>query len=133
MTRPIPLLAALLVAIAATGCQSRDPSRGGLLQPYRQNIPQGNYVDQQMLSQVKPGMTRDQVRFALGSPLLTDVFHPDRWDYVFRMLYADGTVEQRRVTVHFGNDRVERVVAADPLPAREGVPGAGTPLGGASR
>lgn len=109
---------AALAAVALTGCQTSDPSRGGIFQPYRQNIPQGNYVDQQMLSQVKPGMSRDQVRFALGSPLLADVFHPERWDYVFRFLYANGEADLRRVTIHFDGDRVERIVA-DPLPARD--------------
>jgi outer membrane protein assembly factor BamE len=116
MTRLTPvLLATAVVALAA--CQA-DPTRSGPFQPYRLNIPQGNYVDQQMLSQVKPGMTREQVRFVLGSPLLTDVFHPQRWDYVFRFLYASGEADLRRVTVHFDGDRVARV-EADPLPARD--------------
>ncbi len=118
------LIAVATVALA--GCQASDPSRGGIFQPYRQNIPQGNYVDQEMLSQVKPGMTREQVRFALGSPLLVDVFHPERCDYVFRYLYANGDAELRRVTIHFDGERVARI-DADPLPARDDSAGRGAP------
>ena len=54
------------------------------LDPYLVDVRQGNYVTQDMVAQLKPGMTKDQVRFALGTPLVTDVFHGDRWDYVYR-------------------------------------------------
>ena len=51
--------------------------------PYRIEIQQGNYVSQDMVAQLKPGMTKEQVRFVLGTPLVTDIFHADRWDYVY--------------------------------------------------
>ena len=80
----------LLAALAAAGCASSDRSRSGFLEPYKFSIPQGNYLNQQMLDQVREGMSREQVRLAIGSPLLTDIFHPHRWDYVFRFQYANG-------------------------------------------
>jgi outer membrane protein assembly factor BamE len=55
-----------------------------VVSPYRMEIQQGNFVSQEMLSQLKIGMTKDQVRFVMGTPLITDSFHADRWDYVFR-------------------------------------------------
>ena len=88
----------------------------GLFSPYRVDIPQGNYLDRNTVEQIRPGMTRDQVRFALGTPLHTDPFRPDRWDYVFRFQHASLDAELRRVTVFFKDERVEKV-QADPLPA----------------
>lgn len=103
---------------ALNGCASGDRSQSGFLEPYRISIPQGNYLNQQMLDQVREGMTRDQVKFAIGTPLLTDPFHPDRWDYVFRFQYPNGDAELRRVTVHFNGDAVGRI-DADRLPERD--------------
>lgn len=71
---------------------------------YKIDIQQGNVVTQDMLSRLKPGMTRSQVRFVLGTPLVTDVFHPDRWDYVYRYQKAGKLTEQRRVTAVFEKD-----------------------------
>jgi outer membrane protein assembly factor BamE len=112
-------LAATIAGAIATlsGCQSPNRS-SGLFAPYRVAVPQGNYLDQTMLEQVKPGMTPEQVRFALGSPLLTSVFHPERWDYVFRFQFPDGTAITRRAAVFFHEGRVARV-EAEALPARE--------------
>ena len=90
----------LLLAAAATlaGCAS-DRSRSGFLEPYRFAIPQGNYINQQMLDEVHTGMAPDEVRLRIGTPLLADVFHPNRWEYVFRFQYPNGDSELRRVTV----------------------------------
>jgi len=110
------LLVPLALAIAA-GCAS-DRSRSGFLEPYKIAIPQGNYLNQQMLDQVRPGMSREQVRLAIGSPLLTDIFHPDRWDYVFRFQHPNGDAELRRVTIRFRDDRVA-AIEADRLPERD--------------
>ena len=115
-TRAWPTM--LLVLLAAGGCNSADRARSGFLEPYKFAIPQGNYLNQQMLDQVREGMSRDQVRLAIGSPLLTDVFHPNRWDYVFRFQYPNGDAELRKVTIEFREDRVARV-RADPLPQRD--------------
>lgn len=111
-------LAVLIAGVAAGGCALNDPNRSGLLEPYRIDLPQGNYVTAESVDRVEKGMTREQVRFVLGTPLLRDLFHPDRWDYLFRYRFPDGTVEQRKVTVHFRDDRVASV-EADALPQRE--------------
>ena len=108
----------LLLVGAAAGCASDDRSRSGLFQPYKIEVPQGNYVDQTMLGQLKPGMSREQVRFALGTPLLVDPFRPDRWDYVFRFQHPSGAVDLRRATVFFAEGKVDRV-DADALPASD--------------
>ncbi|MGD9942780.1 MAG: outer membrane protein assembly factor BamE [Burkholderiaceae bacterium] len=116
--RALALAAALAAIAALTACGTRDPNRSGLLQPYRIDLPQGNYLTRTQVDQVKEGMTREQVRFVLGSPLLRHVFQPDRWDYVFRYQFPNGNSELRRVTVRFANDLVSGV-EADELPLKE--------------
>lgn len=115
LARILPIAAcALLLA----GCSSNRQESSGLFSPYRIDLPQGNYVTREMLDQVQPGMTRDQVRAAIGSPLLAPVFRADRWDYVFRYQLPSGRAEQRKVTVRFKDDQVA-AIEADELPLRE--------------
>ena len=114
--RAIPWL--LAAALLAGGCATKDPNRSGLLEPYRIDLPQGNYLTREQVDQVREGMTRDQVRFILGTPLLGQLFQTDRWDYVFRYMHPNGQAETRRVLVRFADDRVKSV-EADPLPLRE--------------
>ena len=109
-------LVALLASLA--GCSTNDRSRTGLFEPHRIDLPQGNYVTQTMLDRIRPGMSAEQVRDILGSPLLGHIFHADRWDYVFRFRHPNGTTEQRKVTVLFKQARVASI-QADALPARE--------------
>jgi outer membrane protein assembly factor BamE len=75
--------------------------------PYRPDIQQGNFVSQEMLDQLKPGMTRDQVKFVLGTPLLSDMFHADRWDYPFYLARGNGELTTSRVTVFFKDNKVD--------------------------
>jgi outer membrane protein assembly factor BamE len=75
--------------------------------PYRPDIQQGNFVSQEMLAQLKPGMTRDQVKFVLGTPLLTDMFHAERWDYPFYLARGNGELTKARVSVYFKDDKVD--------------------------
>lgn len=72
--------------------------------PYRPVIQQGNFVSEEMLAQLKVGMTRDQVRFILGTSLLTDIFHADRWDYPFRLAKGNGETTSSRVVVFFDKE-----------------------------
>jgi outer membrane protein assembly factor BamE len=72
--------------------------------PYRPDIQQGNFVSEEMLSQLKVGMTRDQVRFIFGTALLTDPFHGDRWDYAFRLARGNGEITTSRVIVFFDKE-----------------------------
>lgn len=99
-------------ASANSGLKRTTPTRAGrflgILSPYRIDIPQGNFVSEEMLSQIKVGMTPDQVRFALGTPLITDIFHAERWDYVFRMLKSNDDALSSRVTVFFKDGRLSR-------------------------
>ncbi|MDR1228915.1 MAG: outer membrane protein assembly factor BamE [Azoarcus sp.] len=79
------------------------------LAPYRIDVRQGNYVDETMLAQIKPGMTRDHVRFVLGSPLVADVFRTDRWDYIYRFKPGRGEAQQRTISVFFNGDQFDRI------------------------
>lgn len=86
------------------------------LAPYRPDVHQGNIVTQEMVDQLRQGMTREQVRFMLGTPLLTSEFHKDRWDYPYYLNPLRGSVQSRRLTVFFKDNKVERFVA-DEMPA----------------
>src|SRR5258706_7912711 len=78
------------------------------LTPYRIEVQQGNYVTQEMLALLKPGLTRDQVRFVLGTPMVSDIFHGDRWDYVFMRQRANSSeVEYRRIAVFFEDGKLK--------------------------
>lgn len=126
---PAMALSLLITLGGLAGCASKNPAAGnassastedggvqtvkqrrlfGILSPYRVDIQQGNFVSKEMLAQLRPGMTREQVRFALGTPLLTDIFHADRWDYPFRLQKNNGEIITSRVTVFFKDNLVER-------------------------
>lgn len=85
------------------------------LAPYRPDVHQGNIVTQEMVEQLRLGMTREQVRFMLGTPLLTSEFHKDRWEYVYYLNPRRGPVQNRRLSVVFKDNRLERFVA-DEMP-----------------
>lgn len=78
---------------------------------HRIDVRQGNFFTAETVAKVKPGMTREQVKFLLGTPLLTDAFHADRWDYVYRNTVAGEVQEARKVTVFFTDSKVARVVS----------------------
>ncbi|QLC73713.1 outer membrane protein assembly factor BamE [Pseudomonas sp. LPB0260] len=74
---------------------------------YKIDIQQGNVVTQDMIDQLRPGMTRRQVRFIMGNPLLTDTFHSNRWDYLYSIQPGGGQRLQERVSLVFdGNDQL---------------------------
>ena len=99
-------------ALANSGAQTTQASKLQkflwVFSPYRPDIQQGNFVSQEMLAQLKPGQTRDQVRFLLGSPMIADMFHADRWDFPFYLARGDGELTTSRVTVYFKDNVVER-------------------------
>lgn len=114
-------MAAALMLLALSACAFVPK-----VTPYRMEIQQGNMVDQEMVSKLTPGMTKEQVRFILGTPLVVDPFRVDRWDYVFiRQPANKQEVEKRRVIVFFEDNRLKRVegdvVAAgsEPAPAKQ--------------
>jgi outer membrane protein assembly factor BamE len=101
------LAIAALAAGLASGCGFVPRIPG--ITPYRIDIQQGNYISQEMVVQLKTGMTKEQVRFILGTPMVTDIFHSDRWDYVYWRETARGAREQRKVTVLFEQGQLARV------------------------
>ncbi|QYY31055.1 MULTISPECIES: outer membrane protein assembly factor BamE [Cupriavidus] len=116
-TLVISLLAAALLAGACSTYDSTSRKLTNAITPYRINIVQGNFVSREAASQLHEGMTRDQVKFLLGTPLLTDVFHADRWDYVFSFRRGNAAiVQQRRFTVYFDGDKLVKF-GGDELPS----------------
>ncbi len=100
----------LLISILATGvlmipaCSA--PSIPGT---YKIDIPQGNVITQEMVDRLKPGMDKSQVVFALGSPMLVDVFHQERWDYVYSLQPGGQERQQRRISLFFESGKLKRV------------------------
>jgi len=107
---PAVLAAMLLSTVFLPACKSIEVPKVPGVTPYRMVIQQGNFISQEMVSQLKPGMTKEQVRFVLGTPLVTDIFHADRWDYVFFRETPDGKREQRNLSVVFENSKLVRVL-----------------------
>jgi outer membrane protein assembly factor BamE len=94
----------ILALLAGCGSWSNPIDR---IKPHKIDIPQGNVMTQDMLDKLKPGMTRSQVRFILGTPLIVDPFRANRWDYVFRLEKEGKLIETRRVAVIFEEDRLK--------------------------
>ena len=106
----IPALAVAIVVLASAGCSSLQADQWlGAITPYRVDVMQGNVITQELAARVKPGMSRDQVRDLLGSPLLTSPFHGDRWDYVFTMRRQGVAPQRRSVVAHFKGDLLDRL------------------------
>ena len=114
--------AAVAVVLTLAGCSgsgkvgSTVSSLGGVLQPYKTDILQGNVVTREQAQALQPGIPRDQVRSILGTPLLSSLFHAQRWDYVFTLQRQGQEPQQRKVTLFFNGDVLERFVA-DELPS----------------
>lgn len=107
------------------------PKLPALFTPYKMDIQQGNVVTQDMISKVKLGMTRSQVRFALGTPLVVDPFHTDRWDYVYYFQKAGTSIEHRRIVVIFQDDKLVRIegdVVPEKTVAKQSTPAQDKPV-----
>lgn len=112
------LILLLLASMSLTACGNLNRasnSVAGLVTPYKIDIVQGNFVSKEQASALQTGMSRAQVRDILGTPLLTSLFHADRWDYIFTFKRQGLDPQARKVTVFFKGDLLERV-EADPLP-----------------
>ena len=117
---PLTLLCVpLLGLLALGGCESLQTSDNflGFITPYRLEVVQGNVITKEQAAQVRPGMSRAQVRDALGSPLLTDAFHNDRWDYVFSIRRQGAEPQLRRVVVLFTGETLKSIAGTEGLPA----------------
>lgn len=103
----IPVRILAVVALVASGALS---ACSYLKFPgvYRIAVQQGNIIDQKKVDQLKIGMTKRQVQFVMGSPLLIDAFHEDRWDYIYQLRRGDETLRDRRFSVYFDGDKLVR-------------------------
>jgi outer membrane protein assembly factor BamE len=113
---------AVMAAIAVlAGCSTYDSLTQRVAQsitPYRITVVQGNFVSKEAAAKLRVGMTRAEVKTALGTPLLTDMFHADRWDYLFYFKRGStSVVQQRDFIVHFTDDRVASWEGGDDLPS----------------
>ncbi|MFQ5995507.1 MAG: outer membrane protein assembly factor BamE [Acidiferrobacterales bacterium] len=98
----------------------------GCIRVYNPEVQQGNVVTQEMIDQLKLGMTRRQVRFVMGTPLVVDPFHQDRWDYYFFRKRGKRAIEQRRISLFFEDDRLIEI-RGDVRP-KQGQPSGSAPI-----
>lgn len=107
-----------LLAISLGGCASKrdKPERekgeklSNLPFVYKMTVQQGNVVTEEMVDRVQLGMTRAQVRYLLGTPMLTDIFHTDRWDYPYTIKRGHKPMEERKLTLWFNGDELVRII-----------------------
>ncbi|GAP35521.1 outer membrane protein assembly factor BamE [Piscinibacter sakaiensis] len=111
LAAPAALAAGLL--LAGCGGMSLTDRMLGVVTPYKVEVVQGNVVTKEQLAAVRPGQSRAQVRDILGSPLLADIFHADRWDYVFTIRRQGAAPQQRQVIVRFEGDVLKSVDAPE--------------------
>jgi outer membrane protein assembly factor BamE len=116
----------IMLALVAITALSGVMSGCSVLSVYRIDIPQGAPLTAAQVSQLRVGMTQQQVRYLLGSPSLTDTLQPNRWDYAYR--YQPGTyakkvglkpVTNQRLSLYFSNDALARIEGADSIPAAQ--------------
>ncbi len=110
------LVGASVAALA--GCSSLDGASAriaSVVTPYRVDVVQGNFVSREQVEALQPGMSRQQVREILGTPLVTSLFHADRWEYVFTLKRPGEEAQTRKLTVYFKGDALERS-EGDPMP-----------------
>ncbi len=90
-----------LLSLVLSGCSSFEfPG------VYKLSIPQGNIIEQEQIDQLQPGMSKRQVRFVMGTPILVDTFNDDRWEYIYTLKDTKGNMEQQRMTLIFKADKL---------------------------
>ncbi|HHA18627.1 MAG TPA: outer membrane protein assembly factor BamE [Methylophaga sp.] len=114
----ILLIYTFTIMIFVIGGCSKDKIPG----VYRIDIQQGNEVKQDMINKLKPGMTKNQVAYVMGTPLLIDTFHPERWDYIYTIHPGNGERSQRRITLFFEDDKLQKIEGDTRVVAREDLP-----------
>ncbi len=113
------VLAAAAAVILLAGCGSMDGAGRRIataLTPYQVEVVQGNFISREQVEALQKGMSREQVRQILGTPLVTSLFHGDRWDYVFTLKRQGVAPQQRRLTIHFSGDAMDRA-EGDTMPS----------------
>lgn len=108
-------LASLMLLGMLGGCQSLQSSDSflGIITPYKVEVVQGNVITKEQAALVQPGMSRAQVQDILGSPLIMDPFHADRWDFVFTIRRQGTEPQQRNVVVHFEGEALKSMDAPE--------------------
>lgn len=116
MTLQIPVMRVLitfsLIVASLTGCSylpTMPKLNSQTFSPYKIDIQQGNFVDEAMVDKLQLGMTRTQVKFIMGTPLVMDVFHANRWDYIYTYRKDGKLTEKRRVVLYFKGDVLENI------------------------
>ena len=99
----------LLLSMLMTGCGSNFGFPG----VYRINVEQGNVVTEEIVEQLRPGLNRRQVRYIMGTPLIEDAFHSDRWDYRYLLRNGNETLSDTRLTLWFKGDELIRAEGPD--------------------
>ena len=116
----------ILLALPLASCDSLYIP---LLTPYKMDIRQGNYVSFDMRQKLKVGMTKAQVKYVMGTPMINDPFHANRWDYVYRLQHDRKITEKQNLTLYFEGDNLARIVdggqSAESAPANAGQQGKG--------
>jgi outer membrane protein assembly factor BamE len=97
----------ILLSLLLASCSSFSVP---LVAPYKMDIRQGNFVTPDMREKLKIGMTKPQVRYVLGTPMINDAFHGNRWDYVYRLERDGKVIEQQNLTLYFEGENLVRVV-----------------------
>ncbi len=100
-----------MACVALTACNGRSSSTVNPINwitPYKVDVIQGNFISKEQVDFLKPGMTRAQVKEVLGTPLLSSLFHADRWDYVFTLKRQGVEPQSFKYTVFFKGDLLER-------------------------
>ena len=110
-----------LGAAGLDGCESLQSSDSflGVITPYKVEVVQGNVITREQAALVKPGMNRAQVREIMGSPLVADPFHADRWDYVFTIRRQGTEPQSRRIVVLFTGDTLKSLDTGGDLPTEQ--------------
>lgn len=124
---PVAILVLLLNLVLLGGCARKERSQfderesvlARLPFVYKMPVQQGNILTEEMVDRLEPGMTRGQVRYLLGTPLLTDMFHTDRWDYIYTHRRGHREMERKHLTVWFEEDQLVKIDGyLRPNPAR---------------
>ncbi|MBK1703508.1 cell envelope protein SmpA [Halochromatium glycolicum] len=126
----LSVVVSLPLVLAAAGCardkKQDDPYRSDSVLSelpfvYKMTVQQGNIITEQMVNQIELGMNREQVRYVLGTPLLTDMFHTNRWDYIYTIRRGHNPMERKQLTLWFEDDQlvsIEGFAEPDPAAAR---------------
>ena len=99
----------LLIVITCFATLGLGACSSGMQLVHKIDVQQGNVITQDEVNQLKPGMSRRQVQFIMGSPMIADVFHQDRWDYIYRMQPGYGEPTSEHITLYFNDDSLERI------------------------